>query len=72
LHAQKPPADLEGDYDRMLDETAKTIPAAQSLAAAAEKGDAAGVQDALAATREAYKASNGLATDLGLDKCAAQ
>lgn len=72
LRALKPPADLEGDYDRMLDETAKTIPAAQSLADAAEKGNAAGVQDALAATREAYKASNGLATDLGLDKCAAQ
>ena len=54
------------------DETAKEIPAAQSLADAAEKGDAAAVQDALAATREAYKASNGLATDLGLDKCAAQ
>ena len=72
LHALKPPADLEGDYDRMLDETAKTIPAAQSLADAAEKGNAAGVQDALAATRDAYKASNSLATDLGLDECAAQ
>jgi hypothetical protein len=72
LRALKPPADLEDDYDGMLDETAKTIPAAQSLAVAAKKGNAAGVQDALAATRAAYQASNRLATDLELDKCAAE
>jgi hypothetical protein len=71
LRALKPPAELQADYDRMLDETAKAIPAAQSLAAAAEKSDAAAVQEAIAAGQKANDASDQLATDLGLDKCAA-
>ena len=70
LRALKPPADLEVTYDRMLDETAKTIPAAQSLADAAEKGDAAAVQKAEAQAQAASDSSNRLATDLGLDQCA--
>jgi hypothetical protein len=72
LRALKPPAELQDDYDRMLDETAKAIPAAQSLADAAEKGDAAAVESAIAAAQMANKASDQLATDLGLDKCAAE
>jgi hypothetical protein len=72
LRALKPPAELQDDYDRMLDETAKAIPAAQSLAAAAEKGDAAAVQNAIAAAQAANNASDRLAADLGLDKCAAE
>ena len=71
LRALKPPAELEGDVDRMLDETAKAIPAAQSLVDAAEKGDAAAVQKAIAEAQAASDASDRLATDLELDKCAA-
>jgi hypothetical protein len=71
LRALKPPADLEDDFNRMLDETAKTIPAAQSLADAAERGDAAAVQKAEAQAQAASDSSNRLATDLELDKCAA-
>jgi hypothetical protein len=70
LRALKPPAELEDDFDRMLDETAKAIPAAQSLADAAEKGDAAAVQEAIAAGQKANDASDRLATELELDKCA--
>jgi hypothetical protein len=72
LRALKPPSEVQDDYDRMLDETAKAIPAAQSLAEAAEKGDAAAVQDAIAAAQTANEASDRLATDLGLDSCAAE
>ena len=71
LRALKPPADLEDDFNRMLDETAKTIPAAQSLADAAEKGDAAAVQKAEAQAQAASDSSNQLANDLELDQCAA-
>jgi hypothetical protein len=70
LRALKPPADLEDDFNLMLDETAKTIPAAQSLADAAERGDAAAVQKAEAQAQAASDSSNRVATDLGLDKCA--
>jgi hypothetical protein len=72
LRALKPPAELEDNYDRMLDETAKAIPAAQKLADAAEKGDAAAVQTAIAAAQEASRASDRLATGLELDKCATE
>jgi hypothetical protein len=71
LRALKPPTELQNDFDRMLNETAKAIPAAQSLAAAAEKADAAGVQKAIAQAQAASAASDRLATDLQLDKCAA-
>jgi hypothetical protein len=71
LRALKPPAELQDDFDRMLNETAKAIPAAQSLAAAAEKADAAGVQKAIAQAQAASAASDRLATDLQLDQCAA-
>jgi hypothetical protein len=47
LRALNPPADVEDDYNRMLNETAKAIPAAEKLADAAEKSDAAAVQDAI-------------------------
>jgi hypothetical protein len=71
LRALKPPTELDADYNRMLDETAKAIPAAQSLADAAEKGDAAAVEEAIAAGQKANDASDRLATNLELDKCAA-
>ena len=71
LRALKPPAEVEDDYNRMLDETAKAIPAAEELADAAEKNDAAAVQDAIKEGQQADDASDELATKLKLDRCAA-
>jgi hypothetical protein len=71
LRALKPPADVEDDYNRMLNETAKAIPAAEKLADAAEKGDTAAVQDAIREGQQADEASDELATKLKLDRCAA-
>jgi hypothetical protein len=71
LRALNPPADLEDDYNRMLDETAKAIPAAEKLANAAEKNDAAAVQEAIKEGQHADQASDDLATKLKLDRCAA-
>jgi hypothetical protein len=71
LRALKPPADLEDDYNRMLNETAKAIPAAEKLADAAENSDAAAVQDAIKEGQQADDASDELATKLKLDRCAA-
>jgi len=72
LRALNPPADVEDDYNRMLDETAKAIPAAEKLADAAEKNDAAAVQNAIKEGQQADSASDELATKLGLDGCAAE
>lgn len=71
LRALNPPADVEDDYNRMLNETAKAIPAAEKLADAAEKNDAAAVQDAIKEGQQADEASDELATKLGLGRCAA-
>jgi hypothetical protein len=71
LRALNPPADVEDDYNRMLNETAKAIPAAEKLAEAAEKGDAAAVQDAIREGQQADEASDELAAKLKLDRCAA-
>jgi hypothetical protein len=71
LRALNPPADVEDDYNRMLDETAKAIPAAEKLADAAEKSDAAAVQEAIQEGQQADDASDELATKLKLDGCAA-
>jgi hypothetical protein len=70
LRALKPPEDVEDDYDRMLDETEKAVPAARKLADAAEENDAAALQEALAAARKADQASDEIATKLGLTGCA--
>jgi hypothetical protein len=70
LRALKPPTEAEDDYDRFLDETQKAVPAAQKLADAAEKNDAAGLQEALSEARKADQASDDIATKLGLDGCA--
>lgn len=70
LRALKPPEELEEDYDAMLDETAKAIPAARDLSEAAADQDAAAVQEAIAQGQRADEAADRLATKLGLDSCA--
>jgi hypothetical protein len=71
LRALRPPADLQDDYDRMLDETEKAIPAARKLADAAANNDPAAVQKAIQEGDAANAASDRLATKLGLPQCAA-
>jgi hypothetical protein len=71
LRALRPPAELEDDYNTMLDETEKAIPAARRLADAAEKRDAAAVQKAIQDGNAADEASDRIATKLGLSECAA-
>lgn len=71
LRALNPPEELVEEYDRMLDATEGAIPAARRLADAAEKQDAAAVQEALQAGEAADKESDRIAVKLGLDKCAA-
>jgi hypothetical protein len=70
LRALKPPAEAEDDYDRMLDETEKAVPAARKLADAAAENDGAAVQEALAEARKADQASDEIAAQLGLTGCA--
>jgi hypothetical protein len=69
LRALQPPEELQHDYDRMLDETEKAIPAARKLADAAAKQDAAAVQEAIREGQAAEQASDSLATKLGLADC---
>lgn len=70
LRSLNPPEEFEADYDRMLDETEKAIPAARKLADAAEKQDAAAVEEALQEGQRADAASDEVAKKLGLDRCA--
>jgi hypothetical protein len=70
LRALHPPAESADDFDRMLDETEKAIPAARQLGEAAANNDAAAVQRALKAGQQADDASDEIATDLGLTGCA--
>jgi hypothetical protein len=70
LRALRPPAEVEADYDRMLDETEKAIPAAQQLGEAAANNDPGALQQALKAGQQADNASDEIATKLGLTGCA--
>ena len=72
LRALQPPADLQEDYDRMLDVNEKALASADDLAEAAQEGDAAKLQEALAAGDTANRESDRLASELGLDECAAE
>lgn len=69
LRALNPPEELADDYDRMLDETAKAIPAARKLADAAANQDTAAMQEALQEGRRASDESDRIATELGLTQC---
>jgi hypothetical protein len=70
LRGLRAPAESQDDFDRMLDETEKAIPAAQQLGEAAANNDAAAVQRALKSGQQADAASDEIATDLGLTRCA--
>jgi len=72
LRALRPPADLQEDYDWMLNETEKVLASGNDLAEAAQEGDAAKLQEAYAAGDAANRAADRLATELRLDECAAE
>ena len=72
LRALNPPEEFEEDYETMLDETEKAIPAARALSEAAVEEDPAAVEDALAQGQEADEASDRVADELGLDECGQQ
>jgi hypothetical protein len=71
LRDLNPPEEFEEDYDAMLDETEKAIPAARDLSEAAAAGDVQAVQEAIAQGQRADEAADRIATELGLDSCAA-
>jgi hypothetical protein len=72
LRALNPPEEFEDDYNTMLDETEKAIPAARALSEAAAEGDAEAVQDAIAQGQRADEESDRIAGELGLDACASE
>ena len=72
LRELNPPEELADDYDRMLDETEKAIPAARQLSEAAADQDAEAVQEAISLGQEADAESDRVARELGLDECASE
>jgi ABC-type glycerol-3-phosphate transport system substrate-binding protein len=72
LRELNPPEDMADDYDRMLDETEKTIPVARQLSEAAADEDAEAVQEAISLGQEADAESDRIARALGLESCASE
>ena len=70
LRELEPPEELEADYDRMLDETERSVGVAERLRDAAAEGDQQAVQDALEEGTAADSESDRIARDLGLEECA--
>ena len=72
LRELNPPEELADDYDRMLDETEKTIPVARQLSKAAADEDAEAVQEAISLGQEADAESDRIAREMGLESCASE
>jgi hypothetical protein len=70
LRELEPPEDLEADYDRMLDETEKSVGVAERLRDAAAEGSQQAVRDALEEGNAADSESDRIARELGLEECA--
>jgi hypothetical protein len=70
LRELEPPEELEADYDRMLDETEKSVGVAERLRDAAAEGSRQAVQDALEEGNAADSESDRIARELGLEECA--
>jgi hypothetical protein len=70
LRELNPPEEMADDFDKMLDETEKAIPAARQLSEAAADQDAEAVQEAISLGQEADAESDRIARELGLDECA--
>jgi hypothetical protein len=70
LRALEPPAALEEDYDRFLDEGDAVVELSERLERAARDRDVAELQEILAEAEESERRSDRLARELRLDDCA--
>jgi len=69
IAALKPPADMQTEFDALIDASNNTKDAAADLSQAAKDGDRAAVQKALDEGNAASKKADQIATQLGLDSC---
>jgi hypothetical protein len=69
IAALSPPADMQTDFDALIQASNNTKAAANDLSQAAKDGDQAAVQKALDEGNAASKKADQIATQLGLDSC---
>ena len=69
IAALSPPADMQTEFDAMIEASNNTKAAANDLSQAAKDGDQAAVQKALDEGNAASKKADQIATQLGLDSC---
>ena len=69
IAALNPPADMQTEFDAMIEASNNTKAAADDLSQAAKDGDQAAVQKALDEGNAASKKADQIATQLGLDSC---
>jgi len=69
IAALNPPADMQTEFDALIDASNNTKDAAADLSQAAKDGDRAAVQKALDEGKAASEKADQIATQLGLDSC---
>jgi len=69
ISALNPPADMQTEFDALIDASNNTKDAADDLSQAAKDGDRAAVQKALDEGKAASEKADQIATQLGLDSC---
>ena len=69
IAALKPPADMQTEFDALIDASNNTKAAADDLSQAAKDGDRAAMQKALDEGKAASEKADQIATQLGLDSC---
>ena len=69
IAALNPPADMQTEFDALIDASNNTKAAAHDLSQAAKDGDRAAVQKALDEGKAASEKADQIATQLGLDSC---
>jgi hypothetical protein len=69
IAALNPPADMQTEFDALIEASNNTKAAADDLSQAAKDGDQAAVQKALDAGNAASDKADQIATELGLDSC---
>jgi len=69
IAALNPPADMQTEFDALIDASNNTKDAADDLSQAAKDGDRAAVQKALDEGKAASEKADQIATQLGLDSC---
>jgi hypothetical protein len=69
IAALNPPADMQTEFDALIEASNNTKAAADDLSQAAKDGDQAAVQKALDEGNAASDKADQIATELGLDSC---